>query len=243
MPVKRFKKIISNLHASDNKKAVPRNEPGFDKLQKVSPLIAHFEKKFQEEYSDSSVQSIDEIMVKFKGRSTMKQYMPGKPVKRSCKIWARSDASNGYLYKFEKGQTYQHWRTCFLGQDIRSEIHRSPSELSTSQHRRSSSNKYPSFRAYYYVINAYHPDTTPIDTVFLQDLASTTAETKILFGDINAKSPSWGKNLLDATGKPIEDRNLTILNTGEITFVSKTNGTASALDITAISYLSAEKTR
>ncbi|GIY46632.1 piggyBac transposable element-derived protein 4 [Caerostris darwini] len=40
-------------------------------------------------------------MVKFKGRSTMKQYMPGKPVKRGYKIWARSDASNGYLYQFE----------------------------------------------------------------------------------------------------------------------------------------------
>lgn len=101
MPVKRFKKIISNLHANDNQKAVPRNEPGFDKLYKVRPLITHFEKKFQEEYSNSSVQSIDEIMVKFKGRSTMKQYMPGKPVKRGYKIWARSDASSGYLYQFE----------------------------------------------------------------------------------------------------------------------------------------------
>ncbi|GIY10506.1 uncharacterized protein CDAR_515501 [Caerostris darwini] len=33
--------------------------------------------------------------------TTMKQYMPGKPVKRGYKIWARSDASNGYLYQFE----------------------------------------------------------------------------------------------------------------------------------------------
>ncbi|GIY17123.1 reverse transcriptase domain-containing protein [Caerostris extrusa] len=97
------------------------------------------------------------------------------------------------------------------------------------------------------VINAYHPDTSPIDTLFLQDLASTTAETKILFGDLNAKSPSWGNNRLDAKGKQIEDLiddlNLTILNMGEITFVSKTNGTASSLDITAISYLSADKTQ
>ncbi|GIY04786.1 uncharacterized protein CDAR_248481 [Caerostris darwini] len=97
------------------------------------------------------------------------------------------------------------------------------------------------------VINAYHPDTAPIDTLFLQDLSSTTAETKIIFGDLNVKSPSWGNNLLDAKRKQIEDLiddlNLTILNTGEITFVSKTNGTASALDITAISYLSADKTR
>lgn len=101
MSAKRFKKILSNLHINDNQKAVPRDEPEFDKLSKVRPLITHLEKKFQEEYSNSSIQSIDEIMVKFKGRSTMKQYMPGKPVKRGYKIWARSDASNGYLYQFD----------------------------------------------------------------------------------------------------------------------------------------------
>lgn len=31
----------------------------------------------------------------------MKQYMPGKPVKRGYKIWARSDASSGYPHQFE----------------------------------------------------------------------------------------------------------------------------------------------
>ena len=31
----------------------------------------------------------------------MKQYMPGKPVKRGYKIWVRSDTSTGYLYQFE----------------------------------------------------------------------------------------------------------------------------------------------
>ncbi|GIY50826.1 hypothetical protein CDAR_537201 [Caerostris darwini] len=31
----------------------------------------------------------------------MKQYMLEKPIKREYKIWARSDASSGYLYQFE----------------------------------------------------------------------------------------------------------------------------------------------
>ncbi|GIY51765.1 hypothetical protein CEXT_271381 [Caerostris extrusa] len=39
---------------------------------------------------NSSVQSVDEIMVKFKGMSTMRQHLPGKLVKRGHKIWARS---------------------------------------------------------------------------------------------------------------------------------------------------------
>lgn len=36
-----------------------------------------------------------------KGRSSLKQYMPMKPVKRGYKIWARADALTGYLYEFE----------------------------------------------------------------------------------------------------------------------------------------------
>ncbi|GIY70473.1 SFRICE_037012 [Caerostris extrusa] len=31
----------------------------------------------------------------------MKQDMLGKPIKRGYKIWARSDASSGFLYQFE----------------------------------------------------------------------------------------------------------------------------------------------
>ncbi|XP_047543240.1 piggyBac transposable element-derived protein 4-like [Vanessa atalanta] len=50
---------------------------------------------------NSSKQAIDECMVKFKGRSTLKQYMPKKPIKRGFKIWARCDSKTGYLYQFE----------------------------------------------------------------------------------------------------------------------------------------------
>ena len=44
--------------------------------------------------------SIDEAMIPFKGRSSMKQYLPLKPVKRSFKVWAMADAINGYMYDF-----------------------------------------------------------------------------------------------------------------------------------------------
>ena len=39
-------------------------------------------------------------MVPFKGRSSMKQYLPLKPVKCGFKVWAMANASNGYLYDF-----------------------------------------------------------------------------------------------------------------------------------------------
>ena len=41
--------------------------------------------------------SVDEAMIPFKGRSTMKQYLPLKLVKRGFKVWAMADPLNGYL--------------------------------------------------------------------------------------------------------------------------------------------------
>ena len=56
---------------------------------------------FQAECIPSSSQSIDEAMILFKGRSSMKQYMPLKPIKRGYKVWVRSDSTTGYVYMFE----------------------------------------------------------------------------------------------------------------------------------------------
>lgn len=85
MPLKRYKKLMECLHINDNSKMAMRGEPGYDKLFKLRPLI----ERFMRECSVSKSQSIDECMVKFKGRSSLKQYMPMKPVKRGYKVWAR----------------------------------------------------------------------------------------------------------------------------------------------------------
>ena len=52
--------------------------------------------------------SIDEAMIPFKGRSSMKQ----KPVKRGFKVWMLADAHTGYVYSLEvytgkKGDTVE----------------------------------------------------------------------------------------------------------------------------------------
>ena len=36
-------------------------------------------------------------MIPFKGRYSLKQYLPLKPVKRGIKVWVRADAINGYV--------------------------------------------------------------------------------------------------------------------------------------------------
>jgi len=40
-------------------------------------------------------------MIKFKGRSSIKQYMPKKPTNRGYKVWVRCDSITGYVYQFE----------------------------------------------------------------------------------------------------------------------------------------------
>lgn len=40
-------------------------------------------------------------MIKFKGISSLKQYMPLKPVKRGFKVLVRADSTSGYVYQFE----------------------------------------------------------------------------------------------------------------------------------------------
>ena len=36
-------------------------------------------------------------MIKFKGRSSLKQYLPLKPIKRGIKAWVRADARSGIM--------------------------------------------------------------------------------------------------------------------------------------------------
>ena len=44
---------------------------------------------------------MDEAMIKFTGRSAVKQYMPMKPIKRGIKVWVLGDSHNGYFHTFQ----------------------------------------------------------------------------------------------------------------------------------------------
>ncbi|GFQ67563.1 hypothetical protein TNCT_502391 [Trichonephila clavata] len=61
-----------------------------------------------------------------------------------------------------------------------------------------------------------------------------------MLGDFNAKSPTWGSLSLDDKGIQVEnllmDLNLSTLNDGQYTYLSRATGTQSALDLTAVSY-------
>jgi len=101
MTRQRFMKLLGNLHINDNNKAVPRGDPAYDRLHKIRPLLTELNANFQKQAVASSSQSIDEAMIRFKGRSCFRQYMPMKPIKRGYKVWVRADAKTGYMYQFQ----------------------------------------------------------------------------------------------------------------------------------------------
>ena len=89
--------ILKNLHFVDN---TTRNE-GSSKSFKIDLVIGHLNTAFKDALGDDSTQSIDEHMIKFKGRSSMKQYIKSKPIKWGFKAWMRCASSTGYAYHLE----------------------------------------------------------------------------------------------------------------------------------------------
>lgn len=100
MPRDRFIWLLRHLHLNDNSLQPKKNAPNFDKLYKVRPLLNTLSATFASAYKPSKNQAIDESMIRFKGRSAIKQYMPLKPIKRGYKVWMRCDES-GYCNQFQ----------------------------------------------------------------------------------------------------------------------------------------------
>ena len=63
----------------------------------MRPVITAISESFLNSYNPHHHLSIDEAMIPFKGRSSLKQYIPNKPTKRGIKVWVRADALNGYV--------------------------------------------------------------------------------------------------------------------------------------------------
>ena len=102
IPRDRFLEIWKCLHFVDNTTAITdRTNPNYDRLWKVRPILDEIEQQCLTNYKPHRDQAIDEAMIKFKGRSSMKQYMPKKPTKRGFKVWVRADSSSGYVSQYE----------------------------------------------------------------------------------------------------------------------------------------------
>ena len=97
----RFRELHKFLHFANNTTLAPPGTPGYDKLGKVKPIILMIGEQIASVCDPGKEVSIDEAMIPFKGRSSLKQYLPLKPIKRGIKVWTMADANTGYVSAFD----------------------------------------------------------------------------------------------------------------------------------------------
>ncbi|XP_049845409.1 piggyBac transposable element-derived protein 3-like [Schistocerca gregaria] len=90
-----FQKLVYLLHFQDIQKE--------DKLQKIRPWLALFSQTCLRKLSEQN-QYADEIMIPFKGCSSLQQYIQKKSTRLGFKMWAKA-RSSGYLYDFDVYQS------------------------------------------------------------------------------------------------------------------------------------------
>lgn len=73
MTENRFEKITQNLHLNNNDNVLPKTHADYDKLHKLRPLLDILNENIAKIYNPSSFVTIDESMIKFKGRCVLKQ--------------------------------------------------------------------------------------------------------------------------------------------------------------------------
>ncbi len=88
IPRARFREISRYTHYVDNSTLSLPGSPGYDRLGKVRPLINFLQTQFRIINTPGRELVVDEAMIMFLGRSSLKQYiyMPMKPIKRQIKV-------------------------------------------------------------------------------------------------------------------------------------------------------------
>ena len=72
-----------------------------DRLWKLRWFLDFLAARFQALYQVDGFVTVDESMVKFKGRLVFRQYLPLKPIKWGVKVWVMAESSTGYCSNFQ----------------------------------------------------------------------------------------------------------------------------------------------
>ena len=97
----RFQELNQYFHTKDNHKAKAKEDPDYDPLFKVKPLLKLVTKQNRALYNPGQDISVDEAMIKFNGRLSFKQYVKGKPNPWGIKVWCACDSRTGCLLEFD----------------------------------------------------------------------------------------------------------------------------------------------
>ena len=74
---------------------------GTGKLRKLSPLLSYIRGRCTELYQATVIVSVDERMVRSKGRSGIRQFIANKPVRFGFKLWVLAESDSGYTLNFD----------------------------------------------------------------------------------------------------------------------------------------------
>ncbi|GBL95338.1 PiggyBac transposable element-derived protein 4 [Araneus ventricosus] len=97
----RFMEILRYFHLSNREEEKNPQDEGYNIMQKLDPFMKDLKLNFLKHFSPYRELSIDEALIKYKGRLGIVQYMPMKPAKRGIKVWMLCDSRLGYVYNFE----------------------------------------------------------------------------------------------------------------------------------------------
>ena len=93
----RYLHILRFLHFTDNDNAPDPADPNRDKLWKIKPFLNALLPRFTAVYAPSQNLSLDETLIKFKGRVQFRQFLPLKRSRFGLKGFVIADASTGYV--------------------------------------------------------------------------------------------------------------------------------------------------
>ncbi|KAE9542998.1 hypothetical protein AGLY_002909 [Aphis glycines] len=99
MSLKRFRFLLRCLRFDDMGDRIQRRE--IDKLAPIRELFELFVENCKKCFSPSEYVTIDEQLVKFRGRCPFRVYLPNKPAKYGIKIFALVDAKMMYMWNME----------------------------------------------------------------------------------------------------------------------------------------------
>ncbi|MGH0181047.1 UNVERIFIED_CONTAM: hypothetical protein FKN15_005685 [Acipenser sinensis] len=88
----KFLFCLANLHLNNNKNQKKKDEPGYDSLFKVRPVLTKVESLLTKYYVLNEFIAIDESLVGLKNK---------KHHRFGIKLWVLADSTNGYVYKLK----------------------------------------------------------------------------------------------------------------------------------------------
>lgn len=97
MPRKRFFSFLGMLSVTDHEATNPATD---GKLHRIAFLLRHINDVSALHFQPDRYISVDERMVKSKGRSGIRQYLRDKIVKWGYKLWVLADSNSGYTVQF-----------------------------------------------------------------------------------------------------------------------------------------------